>query len=145
MASTGDVFLSVSAQAPEPSGKQRMSMMSPLLEEDDERDTEGVLSERGELIHPEFELDDDEKAVFMTETEGLQTKQNDDTSGFDMVDGVDDCDRLNSDGENFDEVFSDSNESVSDCESKDGDYETDLEFDEESECLPCFFQQSLHH
>lgn len=134
MTSTGDVFLSVSAQPPETPGKTRMSLMSPLLEEEDERETEGMLSERGEdLVHPEFELDEEEKRAFMTENQRT-ADQNDVTEGYDIVDGVMDrdiCDRLNSDGD--DDVFSDSNSSGED-EPNEGDYETDLEFDEESKC-----------
>ena len=131
---TGDVFLSVSAQPPEMAKPPpRRSAMSPLLEEDDEVET-NITGD--ELSHPEFEIDDEEKPVFMTETQQQNTNQNDDTSGYDMVDGVvehDMCDRLNSDGEHFDDVFSDC--SCSDGETNEGDYETDLEFDEESKYI----------
>lgn len=107
-------------------------MMSPLLEEEDER--ESMLTEREELVPPEFEIDDQQKQAFMTDTKetNLPSNQNDDTSGYDIVDGVlerEFCDRLNSDGELFDEVFSDS---CSDGDANEVDYETDLEFDEES-------------
>lgn len=130
MTSTGDVFLAVSAQAPQPNDV-RHSILTPVIE-DDEVGTDGQPTERPEPTYPELNLSDDHKKIFMTEskqTEYVPNKNNADEPE-DVVDGP--CERLNSDGENFDEIYSDSSSENSDAESKDGDYETDLEFDEES-------------
>lgn len=150
MASTGDVFLSVSAQAPEASGK-RLSMLAPVIEDDDERCTNATPADLLNISHPEFDISDEDKQLFLTDSqqaEYIATKQNGGRppSGSvpeDVADGPGVSDRLNSDGENFEDSYSDSSSECSNHESKDVDYETDLEFDEEKWLYPERFDLDL--
>ncbi|XP_060595801.1 leucine-rich repeat-containing protein 74A-like [Ruditapes philippinarum] len=141
MTSTGDVFLSVSSQAPQ-SDERRHSMLTPVIE-DDEVGTDGQPTDRQEPLYPELNISEDHKKIFMTESKQTEYVPNktDNDAAEDVVDGP--CERLNSDGENFDEIYSDSSCENSDTESKDGDYETDLEFDEEKWLYPERFDIDL--
>lgn len=146
MSSTGDVFLEVSAQAPEPAnpntGKRLLSTLTPVIEDDDEPETDEKGADISEVPHPDFVFDDNEvKQVFLTASQQVEYISPDEdierpssaNIGEDVVDGLTMSERLNSDGEHFDELYSDSNSSdESDTESKDDDYETDLDYDEES-------------
>lgn len=149
MTSTGDVFLAVSSQAPEQNGK-RLSMLTPVLEDDDEQGTDGNPTDRPEIAHPEFHISDEDKQIFLTEAQQADYVSNkigaratsspvaDETVGRSSA-----SERLNSDGENFDEIYSDSSSEQSDAKSNDGDYETDLEFDEEKWLYPERFDLDL--
>lgn len=135
MASTSDVFLAVSSQAPEQAGK-RLSMLTPVIEADDEPEGGENFSEGKHIEHPEFNINDDEQ-LFLTEDKqranyvGTKRTVSEDLE-VDEVDGLNVSERQNSDGENFDEIYSDSSDGEPEQELKDEDYETDLEYDEES-------------
>ncbi|XP_045162889.1 leucine-rich repeat-containing protein 74A-like [Mercenaria mercenaria] len=149
MSSTSDVFLAVSAQAPEPSGK-RHSMLTPVIEADDEAVTDRNPADKAEISHPEFDISSEEKQIFLTESQQSEyvASKNGGMSisgdaPEDVVDGPVVSEKFNSDGEYFDEMYSDSSSEDSDTQSKDGDYETDLEFDEEKWLYPERFDIDL--
>lgn len=147
MSALGDVFLSVTSQAPESAGKR---MLTPLVEDDEVEGEDGEAREPNleppVLTHPDLIVTDDEKETFMTQkTSSLLGA--DDIDGKDtLVDSNEETISCvtpamqNSDGEMFDGVFSDSDCSA---ESKDADYETDLEVDEEKWLYPERFELDL--
>ncbi|WAR18780.1 LR74A-like protein [Mya arenaria] len=135
-----DVMVAVSGHGPEAAAR-RLSALTPVVEDD----------ERDELVlqHPAFRhIEEDE--VFLTETKTAEAETST-QKGADNQTDVDDVDcgesrdenGLNSDSEHYDEVYSDSNSESSDCESKEEDYETDLEFDEERWLYPERFDLDL--
>ncbi|KAL4238581.1 hypothetical protein ACF0H5_003288 [Mactra antiquata] len=145
---TSDAFLAVSAQAPEQSGK-RLSTLTPVMEDDDEPTGVEDFVDGLHLEHPEFNMEDNDQ-VFLTQGEQhaayMGTKRvRSEELGEDSIDGrATLSDRQNSDGENFDE-YSDSSddEPQNHPETKDEDYETDLEYDEEKWLFPERFDLDL--
>jgi len=144
-------MLSVSAQAPTAAGR-RQSALTPVVE-DDERDNDIDRTER-----PEFLMNETDDRLFLTETSNIsadndasigrpkssstsiKVNDNDVDDDDDVAASHERDERLNSDGEHFDDAFSDSGSDHSDCEPTEEDYETDLEFDEESKS--CFLLEN---
>ena len=148
--STGDVFLSVSAQAP----NNAKRMLSPLIEDDENENPIQKVSAEPNFgaIYEDDELNTETgKDIFITENTRTEFEdenkniRNQSTPAYsateldqpECVDGSHDQTksdvinrhRSNSAGDMFDEIYSDRDSSE---ESNDDDYETDLEVDEES-------------
>lgn len=120
-------------------------MLTPVIEDDDERGADGTSADDLDLAHPEFDIGESEKELFLTEAKRSTPIGGRPTSGVvsEGVDGSNASDKLNSDGENCEDSFSDSSSECSNHETKDVDYETDLEFDEEKWLYPERFDLDL--
>lgn len=142
--STGEVFLSAAQES------LAKRMLTPLLEEDD--DTIETNSQKlGSLIHPEFDLDyTDENQIFLTgdgvEAEYITTRPSETITTGSFAEDEHGLGKScvteiqNSDGEMYyDGVFSDEES----AEENEGDYETDLEVDEEKWLHPERFDRDL--